>query len=495
MTVKSESCPRPFSRGNVDDHTYPVHLLDGAKYQHCILTLFIRFNDVLDSEKIRRSLHHLLSIGDWKKLGGRFRTKVDLCGEPEGSSSRLEIHVPREYTAMRPPMQFDAEEYHMSIYDHALGQNLPSTSNDEVMLSPPLDQLRQCGISPGFPLTMEDLIDKDVPQLAFKTISFTDATLLAVTFSHCTWDISGLQGFMKSLELVIDGREDEVPVMLGAKDDILAEIASLNKDSFSPLASLRVASPMAKDRQLRMPNMALEERVLKVPLHIFERLQKHFTMRGLGEEYETLSLQQPDELFMALILQQVALAQSSPRPLHILNIYNARLIMPRIATAKGVYSQNLVLLSPLLVSHATATGPVGPIALAQRDCFANSAVPENIMRSLGTALGAIKADLDITSLTDAADADPILVNNLVKLSSYIEVDLSAAVIRQGENTRTRRNGLGTADLCFLTLPGNSYGMMRVTTVGSYNGKACWIFGELPPRAWDGICAAFDELDV
>lgn len=87
-------------------------------------------------------------------------------------------------------------------------------------------------------------------------------------------------------------------------------------------------------------------------------------------------------------------------------------------------------------------------------------------RSLYTTLGAIKADLDITALIDSGAEDSVLVNNLVRLSSYIDVDLSAAVVRQGDQSSTRRNGLGTANFCYVTLPGNSYGMMRLTTLGN-----------------------------
>lgn len=61
-----------------DDITYPVHLLDGTEVQHCIMASFFRFNDILDHDRIKGALATLFQIGDWKKLGGRFRTKVRL---------------------------------------------------------------------------------------------------------------------------------------------------------------------------------------------------------------------------------------------------------------------------------------------------------------------------------------------------------------------------------------------------------------------------------
>lgn len=55
---------------------YPVFLADGAPANHLLLTSSLRFNDVLDAEKLRQSLSELLKIGDWKKLAGRIYEKV-----------------------------------------------------------------------------------------------------------------------------------------------------------------------------------------------------------------------------------------------------------------------------------------------------------------------------------------------------------------------------------------------------------------------------------
>lgn len=492
---------RTFSRGEASDYVYPLHTLDGAKYQHCLLTLFIRFNDILDPEKIQRSLKTLLETGDWKKLGGRFRTKHEerISSQIDGGRwpqlKTLEIHVPRAFTAERPAVQFAHEEHNSKVTEHSIGHILPQASNEEVLLSPPLDGLRQCGLAPGFPTTMDDLVDKDAPQLCFKVISFLDATILAVTFSHCSWDISGLQGFMKSLELVLAGREDEVPSMLGGKTDILSELASQHHDSSLDPALLNMVGGMAQTGQPRAYNSGLEERILRVPLTVFQRLHEYISIDSPEENEEDLLSYQPDELFLALLVQQIARSQSAPRPLKLLNIFNARLLVPQIAKSKGIYSQNLVLLAPQILDDELAVGPILQTVLAQRECFAQAAVPKNVTRSLYTILGAIKADIDITGLANSGEEESVLVNNLVRLSSYIDVDLSPAVVRQGDTSPKRRNGLGTADLCFLTLPGNSYGMMRITTVGSYNGNACWLFGELPPRAWEQIYEALAELEI
>jgi hypothetical protein len=61
------------------DEIHPVHMLDDTKtLRGIIVTWTLRFNDVLDADKLNSSLSRLLEIGDWRKLGGRLRLNVRL---------------------------------------------------------------------------------------------------------------------------------------------------------------------------------------------------------------------------------------------------------------------------------------------------------------------------------------------------------------------------------------------------------------------------------
>lgn len=60
-----------------DDDVYPAMLLDDTKAQRdMVLHWTFHFNDVLDTEKLRTSLATLIDIGDWRKLGGRYKINV-----------------------------------------------------------------------------------------------------------------------------------------------------------------------------------------------------------------------------------------------------------------------------------------------------------------------------------------------------------------------------------------------------------------------------------
>ena len=61
------------------DDVYPVHMLDDIKtFRDLAVTWTLRFNDVLDADKLHASLSKLLEIDDWRKVGGRLRLNVSL---------------------------------------------------------------------------------------------------------------------------------------------------------------------------------------------------------------------------------------------------------------------------------------------------------------------------------------------------------------------------------------------------------------------------------
>lgn len=59
------------------DTVVPVPFMDDQQYGRTLCVHFTyQFNDVLDAEKLQRSLQRLLEIGEWRKLGARVRLNV-----------------------------------------------------------------------------------------------------------------------------------------------------------------------------------------------------------------------------------------------------------------------------------------------------------------------------------------------------------------------------------------------------------------------------------
>lgn len=59
------------------DEVLPMHHFDDTPINASIILAWtLRFNDVLDADKLHQGLARLLEIGDWRKLGGRIRKGV-----------------------------------------------------------------------------------------------------------------------------------------------------------------------------------------------------------------------------------------------------------------------------------------------------------------------------------------------------------------------------------------------------------------------------------
>lgn len=74
------------------DTVVPLHRFDDTPINRKVIVEFtMRFDDVLDADKLRLSLEKLLSRSDWRKLGARLRLTVCslflLCRLSIGSST------------------------------------------------------------------------------------------------------------------------------------------------------------------------------------------------------------------------------------------------------------------------------------------------------------------------------------------------------------------------------------------------------------------------
>jgi hypothetical protein len=72
------------------DTVLPLHPMDDTSVNKSfVLYLMLRFDDVLDPERLRSSLETLLEHGNWRKLGARLRLNV---GTPlHTSKEKLEL--------------------------------------------------------------------------------------------------------------------------------------------------------------------------------------------------------------------------------------------------------------------------------------------------------------------------------------------------------------------------------------------------------------------
>lgn len=110
------------------DEVLPLHEFDGRpQVRNIVMGWTMRFDDVLDADKLHNSLARLLEIGSWRKLGGRLRERVGEPGQElireeqqltrmkSQGDGNLEIHVPAEFTPKRPAVRFSHDRFNIKI--------------------------------------------------------------------------------------------------------------------------------------------------------------------------------------------------------------------------------------------------------------------------------------------------------------------------------------------------------------------------------------------
>ncbi|KAL5361455.1 hypothetical protein BJX96DRAFT_185294 [Aspergillus floccosus] len=186
------------------------YLYDGT------MELVLRFDDVLDPERLRQSLSRLLEIGNWRKVGARVRQR----NSPTGVA--YEYHIPEKYTAERPGYIYRVSTYSGSISQHPVSARLPKQPSGLSILSS-TEGFESFGLQPGDPRRLADWAYTDLPPLFFHHIIFDDATIIAMSYPHTLMDGIGHGTFLRAWAATLHEKEHEVPG-LDESDDVRSHL-------------------------------------------------------------------------------------------------------------------------------------------------------------------------------------------------------------------------------------------------------------------------------
>ncbi|KAJ5808353.1 transcriptional regulator sdnM [Penicillium riverlandense] len=479
---------------NPEHDVYPLHALDDIQMNHIFLSWIMCFNDVLDAQKLKGALSRLLEIGDWRKLGGRLKFK---------ENGKLEIHVPRHFTAERPAVAFSHDHlFEMSIEDHPVAQRFPKPTGSP-SIQPVDAEFRQFAARPDFPKTIKDSIRQDAPQLSLHITSFHNATLVALAWPHTLMDAMGQQALLRAWSLVLAGREDQVPPMLGAREDALMEATEkqsatraavqeeliLESKRLGYLGVMKLISRFIWDK---VRNPAPELRMIYVPKNAFARLQNQSLNEAAAESitrgaFEEKVFVSEGDILTAWVTRVVSLSEPKPRPVTVGSLLNTRFRIPLLKKTEGVYIQNMTLVAYAFLSSQQARASVGSIALAHRRHLAEQATEQQTLSFLRALRQDIDAGKSPRLFFGESDSLPVLFNNLTKAELIKAANFGAAVLRQGEKTESRANPPGTM-VCYYnravnqpTGVANAFYMLGKDYSDNY-----WLMGNLLPRTWTKI---------
>jgi len=173
-----------------------------------------------------------------------------ICDGPSGAdtenkqqaSGQIEWHIPAEFTAERPAINFSHVDHGMPAAAHPAGAQIPVPSTRPAVVGDP-DGLVELAWGPGHtPNGIKDYLTADIPAVGLRVNSFTDKTIAVLHWQHVAFDALGMQYVVEGWISMLWGREDEIPTPCG-----------IDGDPFDPLAK--------GTRPVTEPHLLTEKRV------------------------------------------------------------------------------------------------------------------------------------------------------------------------------------------------------------------------------------------
>ncbi|TVY60864.1 Transcriptional regulator sdnM [Lachnellula suecica] len=477
-----------------EEEVYPLHLQD-YNFRRLLMVMTMRFDDVLDAEKLNKALSQLLETGDWRKLGGRLRSD---------GAGKLEIHVPRQFSEKRPEVTFSHNDISETrIADHFLANQLPvPTKNTSIQPNP--YNLINLGVRPDIPKTVEDMVDRDLPQISLHVTSFQDATLVAISWPHCVMDSLGFKTFLHAWSLVLGGQPSAVPNLLGARHDVLLEAESDGlqeaREPFllepSRLKGAKLVSFVIRYLWTMIWGPAPEVKTIFLPKLALARLY--------NQCLEEISAETPDQDEKPSVSEESALLawltrfatafKANTKPLTIINFFNARSVFQSLANRGGVYVQNMACQSFAFLSPKLARGYMGAFIQEHQRQIQEQTTEQQCLSFLRAYRQATEDGNSFKPFFGEPDAQILVFNNLSAANVMHAVDFSAAVLKHVETTESK-NPPGTMTCYYYHIINNRLGCGPdcIYMLGKDYGENLWLVAALPARAWGKIEEALGKL--
>ena len=386
----------------------------------------------------------------------------------------------------------------MVVGDHPEAKKLPIATTDASIQSGP-QNFRTFAARGDAPATLEDFIHSDTPMLSLHITSFTDATLVALSWPHALMDVMGQKALLHAWSLVLAGRDSEVPKVLGAHEDAVvaaAEAPSGPIEEFKLGAKRLATSSMiwfgARFGWDLLTSKSVETRTICMPRKFVEELRQQ-AMAELAAEHgegKDVFISEGDAL-TAWALRSVALSSPQPRPVTALHALNLRFRLPSLINASGVYIRNMAIAAFTFIPAETATENFGAIALENRRCLGEQATEPQVLAFV-RELCADPA-LVVNPVVFCGDPNTILVpfTNWTKADFTKIIDFSPAVVggngtdEDEDEARFKRPGSLTFHHA-QSLREHPASRNVFVIMGKDQGENYWVTATLHPPTWGVI---------
>ncbi|KAK1761160.1 hypothetical protein QBC47DRAFT_313557 [Echria macrotheca] len=209
MIFSKSKSPPPPADDVTSDRIIPLHFFeDSPLVQGNNMAVSLVFDEVLDPEKLRSSLENLVQRHEgWERLGGRLK---------KNAKGKIEWHIPSTFTPSRPAISYTHIHHTIPSTAHPRASKIPSPGNRPAIVGDP-DDLAPLAWGEGSeeyapPRGISDYLgDEDRPVLGLRVHSFTDRTVVVLSWQHVAFDALGMKAVVQAWEGVLSGKK-EIPV-------------------------------------------------------------------------------------------------------------------------------------------------------------------------------------------------------------------------------------------------------------------------------------------
>ncbi|TQV91243.1 BCL5p [Cordyceps javanica] len=491
----------PHDHESATDDVYPMHLQD-VNFRKVIMACTMRFDHVLDAEKLHADLARLFEIGDWRKLGGRIRHNKERV---------LEIHVPKQFSAQRPPLTFSCVDLSSTpIAKHSLASKLP-VPTEQTSVQPNPYSLIELGIRKGIPGTIDDMVDRDLPQVSLHIVRFRDATLVSISWPHCVMGSSGFRILLHAWSLVVQGEEARVPPLLGAREDVLEQLEGRDDvpadERWIPqerrLAGWGLVSFFFRQAWRMVWNPRPEVRTVFLPKLALRKLLdacREETSDGACEDEKGSSWQ--ESMLMAWFIRLSASASPPDRPVTIVNFLSAGQCLASMFDQAGAYVQNMVGYSFSFLSDPVARGGLGPLLREHDQSVKQQSTEAQFINFLRTYRRATRNGGTFRLFYGPPDAHIIACNSFVEADLMGAVDFGKAALPDADadigassGTAPDRAPAGTMTTLYYHIINNrlGVGLDCVYLLGKDHAENLWVTAALPAKVWDELSNTLEGM--
>jgi molybdopterin-binding protein len=415
-------------------------------------------------------------------------------------SGNIEIHIPRSFSAERPPLRFSHAQEDVRMVDHPVASQLPkSTGTLETYPSP--RYFKPLNVGPGAPENFEDYLTCDEPQIALHVVNFVDGTLVSLLFTHTLTDLMGFSSLLKAWSLALAGKQEQIAPFLGIRDDPMAGLYNAEPSKPYLLEGKQLSGWRAIVWGFRLLFEAwwypkVESRTIGLPDQLVMALRKKAKSdlvksigKGNGDSDVDVPFISDGDIIAAVVTkmacEDLKLTESSNRSVATVLTADARSRLPSLFRQDAAYVQNAAVGAFSLNSASkTLQTPLGLLALKLRgDLIAQLELDQMIWL----------CRLNRQSLLDTGngimfgDTSSVLavVSNWSKIHCFDIVDFSPAITAPSTHVYANKSAKPGHPVFWHLQPLKS-GTVSLTVFGVVGRDAngtMWLTGDLRPSTW------------